>query len=68
MFVNFNIPSFREFLRKYVYNFRNKLETSDNVIIRRIYFIDLFNITYGENATVHKLKTTTKTPYSQRQK
>ena len=34
MFVNFNIPSFREFLRKYVYNFRNRLETSDNVIFR----------------------------------
>ena len=37
MFVNFNIPSFGELLRKYVYNFRNRLETSDNVIIRGIY-------------------------------
>ena len=37
MFVNLNIPSFGELLRKYVYNFRNRLETSDNVIIRRIY-------------------------------
>ena len=37
MFVNLNIPSFGEFLRKYVYNFRNRLETSDNVIIRGIY-------------------------------
>ena len=37
MFVNLNIPSFGELLRKYVYNFRNRLETSDNVIIREIY-------------------------------
>ena len=28
MFVNLNIPSFGELLRKYVYNFRNRLETS----------------------------------------
>ena len=27
----------RELLRKYVYNFRNRLETGDNVIIRGIY-------------------------------
>ena len=33
MFVNLNIPSFRESLRKYVYSFRNRLEISDNVII-----------------------------------
>ena len=38
MFVNLNIPSFSEFPRKCVYNFRNRLETSDNVIIRGIYF------------------------------
>ena len=37
MFVNLNVPSFGELLRKYVYNFRNRLETSDNVIIRVIY-------------------------------
>ena len=37
MFVNLNIPSFGELLRKYVYNFRNRLETSDNDIIRGIY-------------------------------
>ena len=37
MFVNLNIPSFGELLRKYVYNFRNRLETSDTVIIRGIY-------------------------------
>ena len=37
MIVNLNIPSFGELLRKYVYNFRNRLETSDNVIIRGIY-------------------------------
>ena len=37
MFVNLNIPSFGELPRKYVYNFRNRLETSDNIIIRRIY-------------------------------
>ena len=37
MFVNLNIPSFVELLRSYVYNFRNRLETSDNVIIREIY-------------------------------
>ena len=37
MFVNLNILSSGELLRKYVYNFRNRLETSDNVIIRGIY-------------------------------
>ena len=37
MFVNLNIPSFGEILRKYVLNFRNKIKTSDNVIISRIY-------------------------------
>ena len=37
MFVNLNVPTFRELLRKYVYNFRNILETSDNLIIRGIY-------------------------------
>ena len=35
--VNLNIPSFGELLRKYVYNFRNRLETSDNDIICDIY-------------------------------
>ena len=35
MFVNLNIPSFRELLRQY--DFKNRLETSDNVIIRGIY-------------------------------
>ena len=37
MFLNLNIPSFGELLKKYVYNFRNRLETSDDVIIRGIY-------------------------------
>ena len=37
MFVNLNIHSFGELLRKYVYNVRNRLETSDNVIISGIY-------------------------------
>ena len=39
MFVNckLNTPSFVELLRKYVYNFRNRFKTSDNVIIRGIY-------------------------------
>ena len=37
MIVNLNISSFRELLRKYVNNFRNRVETSDNVIIRIIY-------------------------------
>ena len=37
MFVNLSIPSFGELLRKYVYKFRNRLETSENVIIHGIY-------------------------------
>ena len=37
MFVNLNIPSFGKLLSKYVYSFRNRLETSDNVIICGIY-------------------------------
>ena len=37
MFVNLNIPSYEELLRKYVYSFRNRLESSENSIIRGIY-------------------------------
>ena len=37
MFVNLNIPSFGELLRKYVYNFRNRLESSENSIIHGIF-------------------------------
>ena len=37
MFVDLNIPSFGELLRKYVYSFRNRLESSKNSIIRGIY-------------------------------
>ena len=37
MFVNLNIPSFGELLKKYVYSFRNRLETSKNIIIHGIY-------------------------------
>ena len=37
MFANLNISSFRELHIKYVYNFRNRLEKSDNVIICKIY-------------------------------
>ena len=37
MFVNLNIPSFGELLRKYVYSFRNIFETNDNIIIHAIY-------------------------------
>ena len=37
MFVNLNIPSSGELLRKYVYRFRNRLESSENSIIRGIY-------------------------------
>ena len=36
MSVNLNIPSFEELLRKYVYSFRNRLETSENIIIHGI--------------------------------
>ena len=43
MFVNLNIPSFGELLRKYVYNFRNRLETSDNVISLILHF----SLAYG---------------------
>ena len=37
LFINLNILSFGELLRKYVYNFRNRLEISDNVMICGIY-------------------------------
>ena len=39
MFVNLDIPSFVELLRKYVYSFRNtsRLEPSDHIIIHGIY-------------------------------
>ena len=38
MFVNLNILSFGELLRKKVYNFRNRLETRDNVMIYLVKF------------------------------
>ena len=37
MFVNLIVPSFGELLRKYVYSFRNRLESSETSIIRGIY-------------------------------
>ena len=37
MFVNLNNLSFKELLRKYVYSFRNRIETDDNIIIHGIY-------------------------------
>ena len=37
MFVNLNILLFGELLRKYVYSFRNRLESSKNSIIHGIY-------------------------------
>ena len=37
MYVNLNIHSFGELLRKYVYSFRNRLESSENSIISGIY-------------------------------
>ena len=37
MFVSLNVPSFGELLRKCVYSFRNRFETSDNIIIHVIY-------------------------------
>ena len=37
MFVNLNVPSFGELLRKYGYSFRNRLESSENSIILGIY-------------------------------
>ena len=46
MFENLNIPSFRELLRKYVHNFRNRLEISDNVIIRG-YYVPHFPLQFG---------------------
>ena len=41
MFVNLNIPSYGELLRTYVYSFRNRLKTRDNVIILGIYLSHL---------------------------
>ena len=37
MFVNLNIPSFGELLRKYMYTFRNRLETNENIIVHGTY-------------------------------
>ena len=50
MLVNFNIPSFGELLRKYVYNYRNRLETSENVTIPRI--INLWNLFVSYSTSV----------------
>ena len=46
MFVNFNIPSFEELFRKYVYSFRNRLESSENSIIHGIY-LSQFLLQFG---------------------
>ena len=37
MFVNLNFPSFGELQMKHVYSFRNRLETSKNIIIHCMY-------------------------------
>ena len=46
MFKNLTIPSFEELLRNYVYSFRNRLETSDNINIHGIY-LSLFLLQSG---------------------
>ena len=46
MIINLNIPSLGELLRKYVYSFRNRLETSDNIIIHGIY-LSQFLLQFG---------------------
>ena len=46
MFVNLNIPSFGELLRKYVYNFRNRLETM-LLFVEFICLILHFSLAYG---------------------
>ena len=46
MFVNLTITSFGELLRKYMYSFRNRLETSGNIIIDSIYLSE-FLLKFG---------------------
>ena len=66
MFVNLNIPSFGELLRKYVYSFRNRLETRDNIIIHGIYLSQLLlqsgiSMATRQNLKYAKCSGTTKT-------
>ena len=65
MFVNLNIPSFGKLLRKYVNSFRNRLETSDNIIIHGIYLSQLLlqsgiSMATRQNLTYAKCSGTTK--------
>ena len=36
MFVNLNIPSFNELLRKFVYNFKSRIQDSGNSLVNGI--------------------------------
>ena len=47
IFVNLNIPSFGELLRKYVYNFRNRLQVIMLLFVEFICLIFLFSLAYG---------------------
>ena len=52
MFVNLNIPRFGKLLRKYVYSFKNRLETSDNIIIHGVYSSQ-FLLFYGFGGMIY---------------
>ena len=43
MFVNLNIPSFRELLRKFVFSFKTRIIESDNSLLNGIITIPLFS-------------------------
>ena len=36
MFVNLNIPSFGELLRKFVFSFKSRIMSSDNILVNGI--------------------------------
>ena len=53
MFANLNNPSFRELFRNYVYSFRDRLETSDNIIIHGIYLSQFyFYLVFGFDGVI----------------
>ena len=50
MFVNLNIPSFGELLRKFVFSFKRRIINSDNLLFNGIYLMDLLHfylVRYG---------------------
>ena len=54
MFVNLNIPSFDELIRKFVYSFKGKIQDSYNSLVNGIgkSSVPLFSVRYGPGGVI----------------